>query len=39
MWSKKDKKDLIADVAIALGQLKSTPRFKADVEELKKLFD
>ena len=33
----KDKKDLVADVAIALGQLKSTPRFKADVEELKKL--
>ena len=33
----KDNKDLVADVAIALGALKSTPRFKNDVEELKKL--
>ena len=33
----KDGKDLVADIAIALGALKSTPRFKSDVEELKKL--
>ena len=33
----KDKKDLTADIAIALGALKSTPRFKADVDEIRKL--
>jgi hypothetical protein len=33
----KDSKDLVADIAIALGALKSTPRFKSDVEELRKL--
>ena len=33
----KDSKDLMADIAIALGALKSTPRFKNDVEELRKL--
>ena len=33
----KDKKDIMADIAIALGALKSSPRFKNDVEEIRKL--
>jgi hypothetical protein len=33
----KDSKDLVADVSIALGALRNSPRFKSDVEEIKKL--
>ena len=33
----KDSKDLIADVSIALGALKSSARFKSDVVEIEKL--
>jgi hypothetical protein len=33
----KDGKDLMADISIALGQLKRSARYKADVEELRKL--